>query len=63
MEETLPTRNARRRIARKKKTCARCNIEKEFSDFYDVKGALDGKHSWCRPCCIDYNNNQFAKEK
>ena len=62
MEETLPTRNARRRIANKKKICARCDVEKTFSDYYDVKESLDGKDSWCRPCRIDYNNNQPPKK-
>ena len=32
------------------KTCTKCKIEKEFSEFYKDKKGKDGLHTQCKPC-------------
>ena len=33
-----------------KKTCAKCGVDKERSEFHKKKAAKDGLNSWCKPC-------------
>jgi len=39
------------------KVCKRCQITKPIADYYDLKGAKDGKHYSCKACM------QFEKKK
>lgn len=41
------------------KTCAKCKIEKEDTDFSPSKFKLNS--GWCKTCCADYDKN-WAKE-
>jgi hypothetical protein len=36
------------------KRCTKCGIEKDAAQFSPQKGAKHGLHSWCKPCCADY---------
>ena len=37
------------------KTCTKCKIEKEFSEFYKDKTKKDGYNSGCKSCYKQYN--------
>lgn len=32
------------------KSCTKCKISKELSDFSTSPSTKDGRHSWCKPC-------------
>jgi hypothetical protein len=38
----------------KTKTCVRCHVTKNNSEFYNHKHTLDGLQTWCKQCQIDY---------
>lgn len=37
------------------KACARCNVEKQVSEFSRSKKSVDGLHSWCLACSRQYS--------
>lgn len=45
------------------KTCFKCKIEKEVSEFPTSKRNKDGRHSWCRECKTDYRRTQYLLNK
>ena len=36
------------------KICTKCGEMREWEDFRDRKGVLDGKRSWCKKCEVEY---------
>ena len=42
------------------KTCTKCKIEKNESEFYFVKGYKDGLNSRCKECLKVYGRNYYA---
>lgn len=40
------------------KTCTRCGIEKQFSEFNKNTKNVDRLHVWCRECTQEYNRNR-----
>ncbi len=45
------------------KTCSKCKIEKEISDFHNSKKTLDGKNYWCKECRITYLSFRSEEKK
>ena len=49
------------------KTCSKCKIEKELSDFYKKKASKDGFRSECKECnnlySRKYKRNYYHKNK
>ena len=46
-----------------KKTCIKCNLEKDISEFYHNKGYKDGHIPKCRDCIKKYRNLDKNKER
>ncbi len=46
-----------------RKTCTKCNIEKEISEFNKNKSSKDGHHSHCRKCTTLQHRENYAKNK
>ncbi len=42
------------------KTCSRCKVERETTEFVRQSKRPDGLHVWCKRCCLDYNRD-YAK--
>ena len=45
------------------KQCYHCGVEKPVTEFYNHKGSLDGKSSWCKDCVKEYNRNRYNRIK
>ena len=45
------------------KQCYHCGVEKPVTEFYNYKGSLDGKSSWCKDCVKEYNRNRYNRIK
>ena len=45
------------------KTCTKCGIEKDESEFSKNISRLDGYNVWCKKCFEIYRNNPINKEK
>lgn len=45
------------------KTCTKCKIEKDISEFYTNKAYKDGLTSWCKMCTNEHNKNYNLKHK
>ena len=43
------------------KTCSKCKIEKNLTEFYEYPSYKDGFHSWCKDCCRE-NSRNYARE-
>ena len=41
-----------------KKTCNKCNIQKDINDFYKAKSNKDGYRNECKSCIIEYEMDQ-----
>lgn len=39
------------------KKCAKCNKQKELTEFYKHGPAKDGYRSYCKECCLEYRNS------
>lgn len=46
-----------------KKICSKCNIEKDFSEFYVDKTKIDGLYSCCKTCKKFYFNTRTVETK
>lgn len=52
-----------------KRTCTKCNIEKDIKEYGLHKSSGDGIRHWCRDCCKEYkkqyskNNKEELKER
>lgn len=45
------------------KTCPKCGLSKQRSDFYNRTSAKDGKHSYCKVCSSVYKQTVTYREK
>lgn len=43
------------------KTCIKCDIEKDVSQFSKSKRTVDGLFSWCKLCRKEYDVNRYVK--
>jgi len=43
------------------KTCTKCNVSKEKTEFYKKKAAKDGLKSWCKKCHKEDNRKRESK--
>lgn len=39
------------------KVCSKCGVEKPLSDFYKQANGKYGRHSWCKECYREHQNN------
>ena len=46
---------------RKTKTCRRCGVSKQLSEFNKAAKSSDGLHAWCRQCVKEDNRRWWAE--
>lgn len=45
------------------KTCSKCNTHREFSEFYRDKSKVDGLHTTCKVCRVEYDSSSSTKSR
>lgn len=45
------------------KTCSKCKIEKDYSEFSKNKSHKDGLNSQCKTCCKEYSKKYYISNK
>jgi len=45
------------------KTCTKCNILKNFSDFHRKRSVKDGYAHWCKVCVREYDNKEHDSKR